>query len=761
MYRDWDYFKREAEAIVDQQGVRYNRSTSGYDKGQYSARLDLEKVGYEEQNKYLTENYGSAIPTYNRYGSSISKDDAKKYLVSTIAIHLQEIDEQKNTQKASERWDYYKSLSPEQKKDTYLKGKLGYNLHDYFKLLSGETNEDNWQIIAKSIRGSINSVTSFKEFFYYLKQRALEEFLKNNKEGKDGYGNNIKPRNTFVFDSENIPEEQSLELKLNPIAVTQDEKVEDIPVETIGIHELSHIAITDISNDGFTKVGYRASFLNGNVLVGRRRDIIFPNNEQHQSYFAIVNMDDIIASHNEQTFSTTQNYPVDSDGRNINDRNYAGDKNAQAKVKTVAQKLNPNIIISTSATASGTPVITIDGVVISGNNRTMSLKLSNTEGYKEHFEKYQKILQQEIAIGGYGFPVNTANALRLNKPITTSDGKNLKFETPILVRIDVAFPGYNTSELNKFNKSRNKSEKNIDTAIRISRQLQESGNDRCKTSLIDLVSEQEVVSELYSNKEAVNRFKRILLDCNIITENEISGNFTDVSLTENGKILFDTLLLSLVLDAKAIEISQNDGVKSATRSIVNAIIPLIKNSKLGEFSLIEEVNNALLIQNSMISHSYKTLGEYITQMTMFNDDDVFKTFKGFVLNSFMNEKVNSLKTALLKYNNSAESNTGIGLFGDNLTPEQVFDAIFIKEADATVIKALQIKTGAEPEKIIEEVEKTEVAIPIQAPSEPNDQKASLQLRIKRLQSTLKYQTEEDKPKVEQLINRLIKATKYL
>jgi hypothetical protein len=195
----------------------------------------------------------------------------------------------------------------------------------------------------------------------------------------------------------------------------------------------------------------------------------------------------------------------------------------------------------------------------------------------------------------------------------------------------------------------------------------------------------------------------------------------------------------------------------------------------------------------MVSHGYKNLGEYITQMTMFNDDDVFKTDKAFVLNSFLNEKVNSLKTALLRYNNSAESNSGSGLFGDNLTPGQVFDAIFVKEAEQSVIKALLIKNQHEPSQnngltdtsVIQPAVEPEADImaplnlkgetpdeenhenvvepepPVQAPVETESPKESLQLRIERLEKTLKYQNEQDKPQVEQLINRLKKALKYL
>ena len=221
-------------------------------------------------------------------------------------------------------------------------------------------------------------------------------------------------------------------------------------------------------------MGFRKDFfLGGNIALGRTRDLIFPNDEIHNSYFAVVELDDILASHNEITFGNTKDYPTDSSGKNVNDRNYTGDKNAQAKVVSVAQKLNPNIIISTSATASGTPVISIDGIVVSGNNRTMSLKLAATS-YKENYELYKKALYNELQQGGYG--ISMAQVYE-------------KFQKPVMVRFDIDFPSYTSTELNTFNKPRSKSEKNIDKAIRLSKQLNE--NEGCKKQLIQLISEQK------------------------------------------------------------------------------------------------------------------------------------------------------------------------------------------------------------------------------------------------------------------------------
>lgn len=707
MFLDWQYFLNEATALVNKVGVDYRRVTSGYEKGKYNAQLHKpSNVEYEDYRQYMIDNYGdSKIPTYTRY-SSYDKDAAKKSLISTIAVYFSKKDKQTTPQYFSDLHKYYLKNKESRKDDIHFDSEIGSEAIDYFRILDGTINEENWQnkyLYKGDIRDSFPFITNFKELYYSLKEKAKLDWYNNNQRNKTDDNKTI---NSFKFDEESIKAINDFESKFNEVAK---------PVEVSGtsIEVLKDLDLSKLANTGNVKIGYRKEFLNGNIALGRERELIFPNDEVHKSYFAVVELSDIIASHNEVTFGNTKEYPTDANGKNVNDRNYTGDKNAQAKVVSVAQKLNPNIIISTSATASGTPVISIDGVVVSGNNRTMSLKLAVTN-YKENYEEYKKVLFAELEYGGYG--ISMAQVFD-------------KFKQPVMVRFDVDFASYTSTELNAFNKPRSKSEKNIDRAIRLSKQIKE--NEACQNALVQLVSEQEVVSELYNDRTSVMRFKKLLIDCNIISENEVSAFFSDFSLTETGKILYETLLVSLILNPIAIEISQNAGVKSATNSIVNAIIPLIKNKKSVEGSIVEEVNNALLIQNDMVSSNYKKLSEFITENTMFAEDVDYKTEKAFIINWYLNQRVNDFKTAMLKYNNSIESNEGGSLFGDSLTPDEIFNTIFTSNVDLEVIKSLAT-FNKHQEKIV--VMTTET----QKPTISEQPKSEKELLISRLTKAAKY-----------------------
>jgi len=161
------------------------------------------------------------------------------------------------------------------------------------------------------------------------------------------------------------------------------------------------VQIRAISGQNMKQPGkYRTAFLSHTPLVlGKEININMPDGTKHKGRFAIVDADTIIASHNENTFNSSKGYPLNEDGTNINDRNYLDDVNAQKLVGDYARNLEPERMITTSRTPSGTPIITKDGFVVSGNNRTMSIKKAIRE-YPEKFNAYKEFLEEEIAAFG-------------------------------------------------------------------------------------------------------------------------------------------------------------------------------------------------------------------------------------------------------------------------------------------------------------------------------------------------------------------------
>ena len=261
------------------------------------------------------------------------------------------------------------------------------------------------------------------------------------------------------------------------------------------------------------KVGYNTDFLKTPILKGKEIQIKMPNGDSRKGQFAIVDLDKIKASHNEKSYGNTEGYPLDANGENVNDRNYTGDVNSQAKIIEYAQNLEPDRLITTSRTPAGTPIITVDGIVVSGNNRTMSIKLAVTD-YPEKYKEYLEFLEEELSAF---FPENIQMQQHESSGhvrFIQDGGKTYSdyFHNPVLVRIDYDFPAYNALELSLYNKDTKKSERPIDKALKLGKILESS--EKCTTVITNIVGQYETFSEFYSNGNDQKKMKDSLVSCN-------------------------------------------------------------------------------------------------------------------------------------------------------------------------------------------------------------------------------------------------------
>lgn len=436
-------------------------------------------------------------------------------------------------------------------------------------------------------------------------------------------------------------------------------------------------------------IGFRPLFLETPIVYGREIEISMPNGEKRKAQFAIVNADNILASHNEHNFSSTVGYPT-INGENINDRNYADDKNAQAKVIEVAQNLDPNILVSTSRTPSGTPIITKDGIVVSGNNRTMSIKRAIID-FPDQYKNYVDFINEE----GFAFGIKEEQLSNFNHPI--------------LVRIDYDFPEYNTTELSKYNKETKKSERPIDKAIKIGKMLNE--NEGCKNMIAELVGNYETFSQFYASYSDQVKLRDILISCNIITKNELAAFFDERGFTENGKELLENLLAGMVLSKDALNAGSMAGGRQFKNIVITSLPVLAKNASLGENSLIDLLNKAFLLEKK-IYDSGLNFEDYIVQGNMFDEAPEKNVL---LMNRLLTEGRNKFKSSIEAYNQSAIDNQNESLFGDKPTFQEMYDTYITNKIGADTLKLINT---SQQNKIVETKEATEPIMPETKPTAP-------------------------------------------
>ena len=434
------------------------------------------------------------------------------------------------------------------------------------------------------------------------------------------------------------------------------------------------------------------------IALGKNITLSMPNGEKRRGQFAIVELTDVLASHNELTFAPSKGYPVNDRGQNINDRNYEDDVAAQERVRDNARNLDPYRLITTSRTPSGTPIVAgeqIDGkwIVVSGNNRTMSTKIAERM-YGDNYRDYLEALCGELESFGFS-RTDKKERIDCHKGqliyLPTGDDYSINndayyFKLPFLIRIDYDFPAFQTQELAKYNQSTMKGKRAVDKTIERSNSLRE--NPLCKTRIPAMIDEYERMSDFYADRNAQKRMLEALLQCNIITEQSIPEYFDDGYFTNAGKELVESVLAGVVLEKEALKAAERDGIKQARRVIVYAMPVLVANSALpGSGNLIPHINNAILYLNEMKS-SGLPFDQYINQGALFSEKEWHPW--AIYLSRLMSQGQRKFKWAIKAFNESVKRNTGAALFSDqNVTPEEAFQAYVIDHIPADEAKLIQ------------------------------------------------------------------------
>ncbi len=444
------------------------------------------------------------------------------------------------------------------------------------------------------------------------------------------------------------------------------------------------------------------------IALGKNITLSMPNGEKRRGQFAIVELTDVLASHNELTFVPSKGYPVNDRGQNINDRNYEDDVAAQERVRDNARNLDPYRLITTSRTPSGTPIVAgeqIDGkwIVVSGNNRTMSTKIAERM-YGDNYREYVEALCGELESFGFS-RTDKKERIDCHKGqliyLPTGDDYSINndayyFKLPFLIRIDYDFPAFQTQELAKYNQSTMKGKRAVDKTIERSNSLRE--NPLCKTRIPAMIDEYERMSDFYADRNAQKRMLEALLQCNIITEQSIPEYFDDGYFTNAGKELVESVLAGVVLEKEALKAAERDGIKQARRVIVYAMPVLVANSALpGSGNLIPHINNAILYLNEMKS-SGLPFDQYINQGALFSEKEWHPW--AIYLSRLMSQGQRKFKWAIKAFNESVKRNTGAALFSDqNVTPDEAFQAYVVDHIPADEAKLIQLHVKQIPSRI--------------------------------------------------------------
>ena len=307
----------------------------------------------------------------------------------------------------------------------------------------------------------------------------------------------------------------------------------------------------------------REKFESGKRIVGNKRTRTLADGSKLRGHYEIVEADSLTPSHNANDgYKKSEGFPVNEEGRTINDRDYENDKQAQLVTDMIAMKYDGQAV-------DQVPVVTKDGIVVDGNGRTMAGQKAAKDGTDG---AYLEALKENAE--NYGF--------------TAEQIEQSGMEHPRLVLVSDEPLPYDTATFAKFNKNEKKTQGNTQQTVAISKKL---GGDEISAIAAEIEGSGSL-DAFFNNPTAINSLLKRLIDKGVIGLNEVAGlREGENKLSASGKDFVRNLLLGSVFSEDTIRMMGADaGLKSKA---LNGIRAVLDNMKLGDYALRGEIDKAV------------------------------------------------------------------------------------------------------------------------------------------------------------------------
>lgn len=354
-------------------------------------------------------------------------------------------------------------------------------------------------------------------------------------------------------------------------------------------------------------------------VTGSKKTIVLSNGEKLSGTYKLIEAGNVSASHNAETFEKTEGFPTTENGTTVNDRDYQSDKNAQNLVTQKSDNFDGR------AFADNGVIVTKDGIVVSGNDRTMSGDLAAKKGTDTAYIEYLKDNASQ-----FGFTVEQID--------------NMKHPR-VVFELNKKLP-YDTKTFAMFNKDAKKSKSVSERAKEIGKTIDEDTIN----SVSEIIDNFDTIDDLYNNEKATRELISLMQTKNIIDSNDLSDVYNGSKFTGSGKDLVESVILgSVINEDNAKYFSNNNDLKFKVMKVAPA---LIQNKTLNDYSINELFNNAVEVYKKA-SSSKMTLDEFTNQSNIFGDNDVDLVTKR-IAQLLETKGYKNLRNFIEKYNAMAE-----------------------------------------------------------------------------------------------------------
>lgn len=305
-------------------------------------------------------------------------------------------------------------------------------------------------------------------------------------------------------------------------------------------------------------------FMNAPRLVGNKRTRMLPDGETKiKGHYEIVPAESLTPSHDvNNDYKKSEGFPTDAEGRTVNDRDYEHDKAAQQNTDQIARKYNGMAI-------EQVPVVSDDGIVYDGNGRTMAGQKAAKEGTDSEY-------------------INDLLENAENFGFTREQIEQSGIEHPRLVLVTDERLPYDAATFAKFNRNEKKTQSNTEQAVAKAKTLtsDEVG------AIVAEIEGNGSLDAFFNNSKAINDLVKTLVDKGIIGQNEVAQMMDSPErLSAQGREYVKNLLLGSIFKPETIRML---GIDSTVKNkAINAIRSVMDNMKLGDYSLRDEIDQAI------------------------------------------------------------------------------------------------------------------------------------------------------------------------
>lgn len=369
----------------------------------------------------------------------------------------------------------------------------------------------------------------------------------------------------YTAEPNDIMEQEALKTKTVEAAKKQLEHTQNIK-KAMTAKKVAETVGTPEQAEGAHEAGSVAAqkFVNAPRLVGNKRTRMLPDGETKiKGHYEIVPAESLTPSHDVNNgYKKSEGFPTDAEGRTVNDRDYEHDKAAQQNTDQIARKYNGMAI-------EQVPVVSDEGIVYDGNGRTMAGQKAAKDGTDGEY-------------------INDLLENAENFGFTREQIEQSGIEHPRLVMVTDERLPYDAATFAKFNRNEKKTQSNTEQAVAKSKTLtsDEIG------AIVAEIDGNGSLDAFFNNSKAINDLIKTLVNKGIIGQNEVAQMMESPErLSAQGREFVKNLLLGSIFKPETIRML---GIDSTVKNkAINAIRSVMDNMKLGEFSLRDEIDQAI------------------------------------------------------------------------------------------------------------------------------------------------------------------------